>query len=655
MLGAKARAAEYNAAKAASARQASREAEEQNLPPLPAPISLSAFTRTASINRNKGTKMYKPLVLSDSGEEDRSLSNIDLPLGDPESPSPAGPPTNRPASLPPMSAHTSLPKPRHQQGIRAPHPFAPVGPRSMLAADDHLGFFSHYTPIRLHQPALFAFPMTPAPLSGWYSPHPNPTAPHHFSGPLPLPPVKEMRSPMLSSNPSFAIPTEQHESVPDFDPPKYPVKELKLQDTYPKRHVFGPDDASPTKVELKDEYRRDHPPDPSDKVAASSFLPESQTRTPEPQNENCSDTIVTSNVHETLQSTANAKGSSPVPIAPRNGSSSHALVLDNSHNTESATLVVPLETQCRLTTQLQTPDSKRIHRPVPVALPLEKPKTILPSSRNKMGDELSTRFRPHDDKSITVSEKQDLLESIVFGQRRALQPPPGLDTPRKSSYEALSESVDDTSLEAENHTQFPLEDIYSPDWCEVKPVSAAARDRLQRAMRAVAAADDISHRFARSQRAGITVSDARIFMSNRDHVQEVRRSMVENVAKDLVRKQLAQTNLCSDDAAQLSRLCGGTVKAVGGIMATLNEYTEEPKDWPGRRSYCPAPDYAIERTVHMGKETRASLFDRDGAETRVAPARIARDPRFRPQPGESVKTKHEDEAIQRFYGTSRRL
>ncbi|KPI42583.1 uncharacterized protein AB675_9776 [Cyphellophora attinorum] len=53
MLGAQTRAAEYHAAKKASARQASREAEEQKLPPPTAPISLSAYTRSAQPSRNK--------------------------------------------------------------------------------------------------------------------------------------------------------------------------------------------------------------------------------------------------------------------------------------------------------------------------------------------------------------------------------------------------------------------------------------------------------------------------------------------------------------------------------------------------------------------------------------------------------------------------
>ncbi|RMZ81486.1 hypothetical protein DV738_g2236, partial [Chaetothyriales sp. CBS 135597] len=62
MMGAQARAAEYNAARNASARQASREAEELQLPPKPTP--LSSFGRPTAIqSRNKGPKKFTPLIL----------------------------------------------------------------------------------------------------------------------------------------------------------------------------------------------------------------------------------------------------------------------------------------------------------------------------------------------------------------------------------------------------------------------------------------------------------------------------------------------------------------------------------------------------------------------------------------------------------------
>jgi hypothetical protein len=67
-LGAQARAAEYAAATAARARQVSREAEDQKLPPKAAPISLSALAKAQSTSRNKGPKAWKPLNLDEITE-----------------------------------------------------------------------------------------------------------------------------------------------------------------------------------------------------------------------------------------------------------------------------------------------------------------------------------------------------------------------------------------------------------------------------------------------------------------------------------------------------------------------------------------------------------------------------------------------------------
>src|SRR5271156_3571709 len=67
-LGAQARAAEYAAAAAAKARQVSREAEDQKLPPKATPVSLSALAKAHSTGRNKGPKAWKPLNMDDITE-----------------------------------------------------------------------------------------------------------------------------------------------------------------------------------------------------------------------------------------------------------------------------------------------------------------------------------------------------------------------------------------------------------------------------------------------------------------------------------------------------------------------------------------------------------------------------------------------------------
>ena len=53
----------------------SREAEDQRLPPKAAPISLTAFTKTQAISRNKGQKAWKPLNLDEIAESSDDASN----------------------------------------------------------------------------------------------------------------------------------------------------------------------------------------------------------------------------------------------------------------------------------------------------------------------------------------------------------------------------------------------------------------------------------------------------------------------------------------------------------------------------------------------------------------------------------------------------
>ena len=75
-LGSMARAAEYAAAQSARARQVSHDLEEQKLPPRPAPVSLSAFTKDQPITRNRGNKAWKPLTTDDLGGDGNYSDDI---------------------------------------------------------------------------------------------------------------------------------------------------------------------------------------------------------------------------------------------------------------------------------------------------------------------------------------------------------------------------------------------------------------------------------------------------------------------------------------------------------------------------------------------------------------------------------------------------
>ncbi|RMZ86130.1 hypothetical protein DV737_g33, partial [Chaetothyriales sp. CBS 132003] len=143
MMGAQARAAEYNAARNASARQASREAEEQQLPPKPTPVSLSFFGRpTAVQSRNKGAKKFTPLIL-DPTEEDEIAAPEERPKS---SPAVMSPPATGDVT---GSGHAPHSSDRIRVNLPAAGPGAcsvPSAPRAMRPAADP---FANNTPTRM--------------------------------------------------------------------------------------------------------------------------------------------------------------------------------------------------------------------------------------------------------------------------------------------------------------------------------------------------------------------------------------------------------------------------------------------------------------------------------------------------------------------------
>lgn len=141
-----ARAAEYAAAQSARARQVSREAEEQKLPPKPAPVSLSAFTKGQPATRNKGNKTWKPLTTDDlAGDENCSDSPNSreqtpfYPDNDEELPS-----TRRLLTKPAQSSAEELK--------------IPTAPKAMLVQRDRAAVLLNSTPRRLTTHPAMAYP-----------------------------------------------------------------------------------------------------------------------------------------------------------------------------------------------------------------------------------------------------------------------------------------------------------------------------------------------------------------------------------------------------------------------------------------------------------------------------------------------------------------
>ena len=150
-LGAQARAAEYAAATAARARQVSREAEDQKLPPKATPVSLSAFTKIQPTTRNKGIKVWKPLSLDDIAEssDDGSISK-----GSEQR-------TPTPLARGNTTASTSTPTRRRIPG-QVPQikgVSIPTGPRAMMTSRAAVTVVAHLTPQKPHTRPVINLPI----------------------------------------------------------------------------------------------------------------------------------------------------------------------------------------------------------------------------------------------------------------------------------------------------------------------------------------------------------------------------------------------------------------------------------------------------------------------------------------------------------------
>lgn len=302
MLGARARAAEYNAAKAATARQqANRESEESRLPPRPAPISLSAFTRNASYTRNRGAKSFIPLILSEEDEKN-STSTVDLVIDADHTDSPQADPVARPASLP---LPQTLPANKNDQEMSVQTPLRYTSPRSQALVypnttrpifyDDgyslpNMGTTFHpqqFMPYQQGRPFQSHPNLMPSSNAGWYSPGNCYGAHHSYPnvGLFSVPSHTELRPQLHHHNlsqDSATAPGPSKESssepAPDSTHPTTPV--IKLGG--PTLHTFGPDDLSPLKMEVKQRAREEYfAKNPSFEKAAVTVTPVKQVSTAE--------------------------------------------------------------------------------------------------------------------------------------------------------------------------------------------------------------------------------------------------------------------------------------------------------------------------------------------------------------------------------------
>lgn len=297
MLGARARAAEYNAAKAATARQqANRDSEESGLPPKPAPVSLSAFTRNASYSRNRGAKSFIPLILSEE-EEKNSTSSVDLAIDADQTDSPQADPVARPASLP---LPRTFPANKNDQEMSVQTPLRYTSPRSQALVyptttrpvfyDDgfnlpNMGTSFHpqqFLPYQQGRHFQSHSNLLPSSNAGWYFPGNHYGAHHSYPdvGLFSAPQHTELRPQLHHHNMSQDSATAQgpskessSEPAPDSTHPTTPVIRLGG----PTLHAFGPDDLSPLKMEVKQRAREEYfAKNPSQEKVIAAVTPAKQ-------------------------------------------------------------------------------------------------------------------------------------------------------------------------------------------------------------------------------------------------------------------------------------------------------------------------------------------------------------------------------------------
>ena len=667
MLGARARAAEYHAAKAATARQqASKDADELEQKILkPCPVALSAFTRNTSTNRNKGSKTFVPLDFSQ--EEEGSTSDREIETLTTNSPS------NRPVSAhPPRAASLPPQAPPHTQGelarnVQTPHryreypgpPIVPFAPRAMFSDDGH-GFPPHYAlqaaPQPLHGYAHMLMPpqVYSAPPIGWYMP-PEQYDLHRSlcdTGFPPTTPVPEKTRPQNSRpdmNQRRSDETNKETETSRANSKIIVEEPITTTDLGGRAlHIFGPDDLSPTKFEIKQRIREQTLEEHSD----ARSMPIQAAPLPHINTPGSKELLEKHELIRSLQSQSQ-------PLTPTQQKLSNRiknLLIDRS-------VIAPVRPRTESMARDVIPSLETLaNRSVPdrrASSEADWPYLGQPSNSHDE-DAGSQETTARISREMKAGERTRGIPKLLLEALRAraetgssanLRPPPGLSQPREQ--EALFKKLEGEQI---TKIKFPLVDINSSEWLDVRMPSSQERDRMRRVYAAVreGAMSDADNEGWEDRR-GVPRPELARWLENSSKQYASRMKRVNDLAKEMQQKweyggSFRSATMSKDDA----RKNAATVKAVGSMMSTLSMQTEDLSGMHhrGSRPYCQPPEYAIERSVGLDKGGKShSLFESDGGADRAAPPRLARDPRFRPQLGEAALI--EDGKIPRMFPTRR--
>lgn len=653
MLGARARAAEYHAAKAASARQQANQDEDDQKIPKPAPISLSAFTRNAFANRNKGTKTFKPLVLSEE-EERISTSSVEFGSDFQGTPSPqpktVDPP--RPASVPVSRTVAGGIEAPIERTIQTPYryreAYMPSIATSAMFPDEGYGFPPHglpppphYLPTSYHKPSVVPQPMVPTPHMGYYVQPDCYAAQYSYHDPG-MPPMTPQPDACPSTRPPLqhaeSMPTNKqdeshHKSSSEHTPASPPETPPKLGGGQ-RLYVFGPDDVSPTKMEVKQQAREKYLAEHAGTLPTpTTGMADRSVGTPEPL-----EVVDEDELMRYLKITGQAR-SAPQPKPSGNLKD---LLIDRSS-------ITPVSRRAHHVNSLPWKLDRVANREEAVLQgKTEADWPYLGGTLNYESNisDIDATPTKTNDVSTEIRQMLDGLRAKRESPVKLVRPPPGLEQTR-------AENSKFQELESEQITtiKFPMVEMNSPEWLEVRMPTAVERDQTRRVCHAVRTSSiSDKHRDTKDSRSGMVRDEWKKWSQVKEHDLEGRRERVKALAQEMQGKWEYGGSFRSATMSKSgAEKHAGTVKAVGGMMAALSMQVEDSTGslQRGSRPYCQAPEYAMERNAGTGKST--SVFETDEDASRSAPSRLARDPRFRPQLADGLKLAAEDGRIPRMF------
>lgn len=627
MLGAQTRAAEYYAAKRASARQASREAEEQKLPPPAAPISLGAYTRSAQPSRNKGLKAYIPLILEQTPEADAEAeqSTFETPTRQPprsecESASTSdsssvtrprvmlpglhnvptmprgmmviGGPLNtvnqaRLQNAPPLQHHVSFPPPPHYH--HAGFPYQPE-----FAFQHHEYAYPHF-PMLHHQPYS-------------YEPQTQPFRPQHTPS--------DHQSPLVA--PSRY---EKPKSCPiDIQrPPSTPQTPQKHKESF----VFGPDDMTPPKQEAKLCFRSRLPSDgkryrglSADDYEDSDYdrpllnpirfrgssSDDSELSSHTPSRSIVRRTPVVTSIPRLVQplridtgmhsDTSQQRGIFPNPLrrytdtdmssdSPVTAVPWNKVSFDDEPNSSDATHRGRYERSTKMQkfeavqqvlikkgkTVLNNPERKTPARVAPIsATPMPRtPVPVAPMPAIPVSRTPGAESGPGP--SVIEDEVKDLSNATKY-----LQPPPGLQKPEFPFVpDMISGSPDIATADNLNTGSDEVFGIVDADWFHVKPVSLQERKDMQSLLRNVRKRDARAFRGSSEEAEISGFRPGAVEWLKRDpRLFQAARQEIDMIAKQYSVRLHAGSRYEMPLEGEVD-LAAGLVRGSGGILASLNE------------------------------------------------------------------------------------